>query len=80
MKKPIYIFSFPAVFIGRDTSGYALLSEDDYEEISWNAFCDARGYDHDDNSFDTVHEYLDYWRGSGAEEDAFIKLGIDLEL
>lgn len=46
-------------------------------EISWNAFCDARGYDRADNTYSAVNEYLDTWCGSVEEEDAFIKAGVE---
>lgn len=46
-------------------------------EISWNAFCDARGYDRNDNTYLTMNEYLDTWCGSVEEEDAFIKAGVE---
>lgn len=46
-------------------------------EISWNAFCDARGYDRADNTYTAVNEYLDTWCGSVDEEDAFIKAGVE---
>ncbi len=45
-------------------------------EASWNAFCDARGYDRDDNTYANVNEYLDTWRGSVEEEAALDKAGI----
>ena len=38
------------------------LSEEELHRISWKAFCN----------------YLDCWRGSADEEDAFSKLGINL--
>lgn len=46
-------------------------------EVSWNAFCDARGYDRNDNTFATVNEYLDAWCGSVEEEEALIKAGVE---
>lgn len=39
-------------------------------EISWQAFCAARGYNLDDNSANTIEEYLDTWCGSVEEEAA----------
>lgn len=46
-------------------------------EISWNAFCDARGYDRNDNTYQATNEYLDTWYGSVDEEAAFIKAGVE---
>lgn len=46
-------------------------------DISWNAFCQARGYDTDDNTHLVVNEYLDTWCGSVDEETAFIKAGVE---
>jgi hypothetical protein len=40
------------------------------EELSWQAFCQARGYELSDQSADVVNEYLDTWRGTAAEEAA----------
>ena len=42
------------------------------EEISWIEFCRDRGYDVDDNSEETVNEFLDTWRGSTEEEEALL--------
>ncbi|PWB04382.1 MULTISPECIES: lipoprotein [Bacteroidales] len=46
-------------------------------EISWNAFCDARGYDRNDNTYTAVNEYLDTWCGSVEEETALIEAGVE---
>lgn len=46
-------------------------------EISWNAFCDARGYDRTDNTYSAVNEYLDTWCGSVDEEAALIEAGVE---
>ena len=46
-------------------------------EISWNAFCDARGYDRADNTYSAVNEYLDTWCGSVDEEAALIEAGVE---
>lgn len=46
-------------------------------EISWNAFCDARGYDRNDNTYSAVNEYLDTWCGSVEEETALIEAGVE---
>lgn len=46
-------------------------------EISWNAFCDARGYDRADNTYSAVNEYLDTWCGSVDEGAALIEAGVE---
>ena len=46
-------------------------------EISWSAFCAARGYDLNDNTYPAINEYLDTWCGSVDEEAAFIKAGFE---
>lgn len=51
--------------------------EHDRETISWNAFCSARGYARNDNSSPTINEYLDTWRGTTEEENAWLKAGIE---
>lgn len=45
-------------------------------EISWAAFCAARGYALDDNTYQATNEYLDTWCGSAEEEAALISTGI----
>lgn len=45
-------------------------------EISWSAFCSARGYALDDNTYQATNEYLDTWCGSVDEEAAFIAAGV----
>lgn len=42
-------------------------------EISWEAFCAARGHNATDRSEDTVNEYLDTWRGSAEEDSVLIQ-------
>lgn len=44
--------------------------------ISWSAFCAARGYALDDNTYQATNEYLDTWCGSVDEEAAFIAAGV----
>lgn len=46
-------------------------------ELSWSAFCAARGYAHDDNTYQATNEYLDTWCGSVDEEAAFIAAGVE---
>lgn len=46
-------------------------------EISWEAFCAARGYNTDDRSEDTLDEYLDTWRGSAEEDSVLIQNNVE---
>lgn len=46
-------------------------------EISWSAFCAARGYELNDNTYPVINEYLDTWCGSAAEEVALIEAGVE---
>lgn len=46
-------------------------------EISWSAFCAARGYAIDDNTYQATNEYLDTWCGSTEEEAALRAAGIN---
>lgn len=75
MKRIILILTITAALSGCRTS-QALLDER-RAEISWEAFCDARGYDYDDNTSETTNEYLDTWCGSADEEEAFIAAGVE---
>lgn len=49
----------------------------DNHYTSWDAFCDARGYDRDTNSDFAVNEYLDTWRGSVDEDEALARAGVE---
>lgn len=76
MKKYILILSLATVLLtGCKTNKVAL--DNLRAEISWNAFCDARGYDRNDNTYQATNEYLDTWCGSVDEEAAFIKAGVE---
>lgn len=46
-------------------------------DVSWSAFCAARGYDINDNTYPVINEYLDTWCGSVDEEAAFIEAGVE---
>lgn len=60
------------------TSTKSAVADDNLRaEISWSAFCEARGYDINDNTYLTTNEYLDAWCGSVEEEEAFIKAGVE---
>lgn len=75
MKKIILTLVILAALTGCK-SNQALLNER-RAEISWSAFCAARGYALDDNTFQATNEYLDTWCGSADEEAAFIAAGVE---
>lgn len=78
MKKYIILIALSAAMLTDCTSTkLASVSDNERGEISWNAFCDARGYDRNDNTYTAVNEYLDTWCGSVEEENAFIKAGVE---
>lgn len=78
MKKYIIQIALSAaVLTGCTTNKLASVSDEVRGEISWNAFCAARGYDRNDNTYLTVNEYLDTWCGSVDEENAFNKAGVE---
>lgn len=78
MKKYIIILGIAtSMLAGCTTNKLASVSDELRGEISWNAFCDARGYDRNDNTYHTVNEYLDTWCGSVDEENAFSKAGVE---
>lgn len=54
------------------------LSNEEPDRISWSAFCKDFGYNEqtDRNNEQAINDYLDAWRGSVSEEEAFAKLGI----
>lgn len=54
------------------------LSNEELDRISRSAFCKDFGYNEkaDANNEKAINDYLDAWRGSVAEEEAFAKLGI----
>lgn len=78
MKKVTITLAFVAVLLtGCSTSKLAQISDEERGELSWNAFCAARGYDRNDNTYPAINEYLDTWCGSVDEEAAFIKAGVE---
>lgn len=78
MKKYIITLALAtALLTGCTSTKLAAVSDNERAEISWNAFCDAHGYDRNDNTYLTVNEYLDAWCGSVDEEVAFIKAGVE---
>lgn len=76
MKKYIIAIA-TALLTGCTSTKLASVSENERAEISWNAFCDARGYDRADNTYTAINEYLDTWCGSVEEEAAFIAAGVE---
>lgn len=74
MKKIILSLAILAALTGCKSQQVAL--EERRAEVSWSAFCAARGYDIDDNTGQAVNEYLDTWCGSVDEEAAFIAAGV----
>lgn len=76
MKKYILTLALATALLAGCTSNKVAL-ENLRGEISWNAFCDARGYDRADNTYSAVNEYLDTWCGSVEEEAAFIEAGVE---
>ena len=76
MKKYIITLALATALLTGCTSNKVAL-ENLRGEISWNAFCDARGYDRTDNTYSAVNEYLDTWCGSVDEEAALIEAGAE---
>lgn len=76
MKKATIILTVMAAFLIGCKSSQASL-DSLRAEISWNAFCDARGYDIDNNTYPILNEYLDTWCGSVEEENALINAGVE---
>ena len=48
------------------------------EEISWVEFCNHKGYDVSTEDDEIINEFLDTWRGSAVEEEAFTRKGIEV--
>lgn len=74
-KATISIVIMAALLFGCKSSQTSL--DERRAEISWSAFCAARGYDLSDNTYQAINEYLDTWCGSVDEETAFIKAGVE---
>lgn len=75
MKKLILTLAIAATLTGCTTWQSVLDAR--RAEISWSAFCAARGYDLDDNTPAAVNDYLDTWCGSADEETALVAAGIE---
>lgn len=76
MKRITITLAIVAVLLSGCKSSQTAL-DDRRAEISWTAFCAARGYDLNDNTYQATNEYLDAWCGSVEEEAAFIKAGVE---
>ena len=57
MKKNILILSLACAMLAGCTSTKKALADDNLRsEISWSAFCEARSYDLNDNTYLTINE------------------------
>lgn len=74
MKKLAFALILVAALTGCKSQRVTL--EERRAEVSWSAFCAARGYDINDNTRQAVNEYLDTWCGSSDEEAALIAAGV----
>lgn len=77
MKKAAIIIAIAAAAILTGCKSSKTVLDARRAEISWTAFCAARGYDLNDNTYQATNEYLDTWCGSAEEEKAFIKAGVE---
>lgn len=75
MKKIILTLAIMAVLLAGCMSQQEALDAR-RDAISWAAFCTARGYELDNNTYQVTNEYLDTWCGSTEEEAAFIAAGV----
>lgn len=76
MKKTIISIVLLATLVSCNTT--TQLSDEELDRISWSAFCKEFGYNEqaDQNNEKAINDYLDAWRGSVSEEEAFAKHGI----
>jgi len=77
MKKATIIIAIAVTAILTGCKSSRTVLDERHAEISWSAFCAARGYDLSDNTYTATNEYLDTWCGSVEEEAAFIKAGVE---
>lgn len=73
-----FIAAIAASIFAGCSSAKTAASADSVDEISWAAFCNARGYQLNEIRHEAITEYLDCWRGS-TEEAALIKAGINID-
>lgn len=80
MKKSTIPFALLLVSLVSCNTTPTHLSNEEFDWVSWAAFCEEYGYDAqtDYGSDKAINAYLDCWRGSVAEEKALNKLGIIL--
>lgn len=76
MKTATFIFAVIAALLTGCKSNKVAL-EQLRADVSWSAFCAARGYDINDNTYPVINEYLDTWCGSVDEEAALIEAGVE---
>lgn len=76
MKKATFVLALVAMLLTGCKSSQATF-DSLRAEISWSAFCAARGYDLNDNTYQATNEYLDAWCGSVDEEAALIEAGVE---
>lgn len=74
MNKIILILAIIAALTGCTSNKVAL--DQLRADVSWAAFCSARGYDISDNTYPAINEYLDTWCGSVDEDNAFANAGV----
>lgn len=76
MKKTIISIVLLATLVSCNTTNH--MSNEELDRISWSAFCKDFGYNEqaDQNNEKAINDYLDAWRGSVSEEEAFAKHGI----
>lgn len=75
-KKIITLALILASLISCNTSTH--LSNEELDRISLSVFCKDFGYNEqaDRDNEQAINDYLDAWRSSVSEEEAFAKLGI----
>ena len=77
MKKATIILALVVATFASCTTSKQTIANEQRNYISWIAFCAARGYDLNDNTYQATNEYLDTWCGSVDEEAAFIEAGVE---
>lgn len=75
MKKSTITIALVAILFTGCATTTPTVSDEEINRISWNSFCEARGYGIQDMTGEAYDEYLDTWCGSTEEEAALAKLG-----
>lgn len=78
MKKIIFSITITATVLIGCRSRQQCMVDDRKYDISWELFCETRGYAPDNHSESVTNEYLDAWIGTTEEETAFETAGIQL--